>query len=160
MNGLSPYQLLLRVRLSARYHQQRRRVFLRRARWAAYFNVAASLGMVAAVLKDAPLWLQVGLPFAITLFTLADTLFGWTAQAFEHQGLYRRWLEVERWLMGVDLADEGLRREALQRIVAIEADEPPENRAAVDVCDNELLRAEGHDPAHSVGWLGRLAATV
>lgn len=160
MNELTPYQLLLRVRLSARYHQQRRRVHLRRARWAAYFNVAASLGMVAAVLKDAPLAVQIGLPFAITLFTLADTLFGWTAQAYEHQGLYRRWLEVEAWMTDVDLREESPQREAQRRIVAIEADEPPENRAAVDRCDNELLRAEGHEPAHVLGWWGKLAAHV
>ncbi|HYE35498.1 hypothetical protein [Methylocaldum sp.] len=160
MAELTSHQILLRVRLSARYHQQRRRVYLRRARWAAYFNIAASLGMVAAVLKDAPLWLQLGLPFAITLFTLADTLFGWTAQAFDHQALYRRWMEVERWLVGSELSDEGDLREAMQRIVAIEADEPPENRFAVDLCDNELLRAEGHEPHHAVGFLGRLAAAV
>ncbi len=63
------------------------------------------------------------------LFTLADTLFGWTA-----------------W--------------PLQRIIAVEADEPPENRPAVDLCDNELLRAEGHDPSHNIGWWGRLAASL
>jgi hypothetical protein len=160
MTELTPYQLLLRVRLSARYHQQRRRVYLRRARWAAYLNIAASLGMVTAVLKGAPIWLQVGLPFAVTLFTLADILFGFTAQAFEHQALYRRWMEVEHWLAGSDLSDDGQRREAMQRIVAIEADEPPENHAAVDLCNNELLRAEGHPPAHSIGWWGRLVAAV
>lgn len=160
MTELSPHQLLLRARLSARYHQQRRRVYLRRARWAAYLNIAASLAMVAAVLKDAPLWLQIGPPFAITLFTLADTLFGWTAQAFEHQSLYRRWREVEGWMAGTDLADGAEGREAMRRIVAIEADEPPENRPAVDLCDNELLRAEGHEEAHAVGAWGRFIAAV
>lgn len=160
MNELTPYQLLLRVRLSARYHQQRRRIFLKRARIAAYLNIAFSLGMVVAVLKTAPTAVQIALPFGITLFTLADTLFGWTSQGFEHQSLYRRWLEVEKWLLGIDLNDESKRREAMQRIVAIKADEPPENRAAVDSCDNELLRAEGHAPAHKIGWWGRLAASV
>lgn len=160
MNDLTPYQLLLRVRLSARYHQQRRRILLRRARWAAYLNIAFSLGMVVAILKTVPAEIQLVLPFGITLFTLADTLFGWTAQSFEHLSLYRRWLEVERWLVQADLAQEDIRREAMSRIVAIEADEPPENRPAVDLCDNELLRAEGHDPAHKIGWWGRLAASV
>lgn len=160
MIELTPYQILLRVRLSARYHQQRRRIFLRRARWAAYLNVAFSLGMMAAVLKDAPTWLQIILPFGITLFTLADTLFGWTAQSFEHLALYRRWREVEEWLVANDLTTEEANREAMRRIIAVEADEPPENRPAVDLCDNELLRAEGHAPAHKIGWWGRLAASV
>lgn len=48
----------------------------------------------------------------------------------------------------------------MRRIIAVEADEPPENRPAVDLCDNELLRAEGHEPAHKIGWWGRLAASV
>jgi hypothetical protein len=161
MDELTPYQLLLRVRLSARYHQQRRRVLQRRARILAYVNTALALGVVTTVLHDSHLgWLQITLSFGVALLTLADTLLGWNAQAFDHLSLYRRWLETEQWMMGVDLNDEAARREAMQRIVAIEADEPPENRAAVDSCDNELLRAEGHAPAHKIGWWGRSAASV
>jgi hypothetical protein len=127
---------------------------------ASYLNVAASVGVVAAILKDGPLALQLGLPFAITLFTLADTLFGFTAQAYEHQSLYRRYLAVEEWLAGTDDQASEVLRQAYQRIVAIEADEPPENRAAVDLCDNELLRAEGHEPHHKIGAWRQLIAAV
>jgi hypothetical protein len=82
------------------------------------------------------------------------------AQSFEHQSLYRRWREIEEWLATSDLTADDAHRQALRRIIAIEADEPPENRPAVDLCDNEVLRAEGHDPAHRIGWLGRLAASL
>jgi hypothetical protein len=151
----TPYQLLLRVRLSARDHQQRRTVYLRRARLASYLNIVASLGTVIAVLQGLPMAVKVGLPFSITLFALADTLFGFTASAFEHQSLYRRYLELEQ-----DLTGDHPPPDALSQVLAIEADEPPVNRAAADRCDNELLIAEGHEPTHRVGWLRQLSAAI
>jgi hypothetical protein len=153
---LTPYQVKLRCRLSARYHQQRRRVLLRRSRIAGYLGVALSMGMVAALIQDAPKPLQIGIPFVVALVTLADTLFGFTAQAFEHQALYRRYMELEQWLLTAEFNSD----EALAKLVAIEADEPPVNRAAVDLCDNELLLAHGHEATHQVNPFARLGAFI
>jgi hypothetical protein len=157
---LTPYQIFLRARLSSRYHQQRRRVLLRRAKMINYLITALSLGMVASVLQDAPLFVQVGIPFLVALATLADTVFGFTPQAYEHLALYRRWAEFEQWLLrhpGDPAADP---REAMARLAGIEADEPPVNRAAADLCDNELLIAQGHDSAHRVGPFRRVYAMI
>lgn len=157
---LTPYQLLLRTRLSARYHQQRRRVLLRRARCASYLSVATSLGVVASLVGEWPQPLQLALPLLIGLLALADTLFGFTAQAYEHQTLYRRWMELEEWMAEANLDDTAERQAAMRRILRLEADEPPVNGAAVDACDNELLQAEGHEPAHKLGCWRRLAAAI
>lgn len=160
MTELTCYQLLMRARLSARYHQQRRRVLLRRAKLAQYFNVLASMGLMVTTLQDyAPLWLRIVLPFGIALFTLADTIFGFIAQAYEHASLYRRWLALEEWLLAEPDNPETC-DEAHKRALRIEADEPPVHTPARDLCDNELLVAEGHDPSYVVGKLGRLSALV
>lgn len=153
---LTPYQILLRCRLSARYHQQRRRVLRRRSRLASYLGVLMSMGMVAALIHDAPKLVQIGIPFGVALLTLADTLFGWTAQAFEHESLYRRFMELEQWLLISSPKPE----EALTKLITIEADEPPVNRAAVDLCDNELLIAQGHSAAHHVNPFARFFAAI
>jgi hypothetical protein len=157
MAELTAHQILLRVRLSARYHQQRRKVYRRRALVATWLGVIACLVAIAGSLPAAPAWLSFAPVLAVWMFPLA---FVSQQAGFDHQALYRRWVEVERWLVGSELSTDEQRRGAMQRIVAIEADEPPENRFAVDLCDNELLRAEGHAPHHAVGWLGRLAAAV
>lgn len=153
---LTPYQIMLRCRLSSRYHQQRRRVLMRRSRIAGYLGVAMSMGMVASLIQDAPKFIQLALPFLVALATLADTLFGFTAQAFEHLALYRRYMELEQWL----LKNEATPAEALARITAIEADEPPVNQTAVDVCDNELLVAHGHEAEHRVHPWARMLASI
>lgn len=158
MNGeeLTPYQVKLRCRLSARYHQQRRRVLLRRSRIASYLGTALSMGMVAALIQDAPKPLQIGIPFAVALATLADTLFGFTSQAYEHQMLYRRYMELEQSLLTAEFGPD----EALAKLIAIQADEPPINQAAVDLCDNELLIAHGHEAAHHVTYFTRFWAAI
>lgn len=155
---LTPYQIKLRCRLSARYHQQRRRVLLRRSRIASYLGAALSMGMVASLIQQAPLPLQIGIPFAVALATLADTLFGFTAQAYEHLALYRRFMELEQWLLTAHPQSD----EALARLTAIEADEPPVNNAAVDLCDNELLLAHGHpkETLHIVNPFAKFLATI
>lgn len=152
----TPYQFQLRAELSARYHQQRRRVLLRRARLSQYLSLALSMGMVAAVLQQAPLSLQLGLPFAVGLLTLADTVFGFTAQAFLHEALYRRYQALQARGHQVDSLPADLWRELLE----IEADEPPVLRAAVDLCDNELLIAHGHAPAHRIAWPWRVMTAL
>lgn len=48
----------------------------------------------------------------------------------------------------------------MRRFAAVQAAEPLESRPAVDLCDNEVLRAEGHPPAHTIGWWGRLTVSV
>lgn len=155
---LNPYQLTLRVELSARYHQQRQRVLLRRSRWIAYLNIALSMGIVAAFMNETPIWLKIGLPLSVSLATLADIVFGFTAQAYLHESLYRRYLAVHRDM--ATNAEESVETAFLPRILEIEADEPPVVTRAVNRCDNELLMAHGHPPAHKIGFLGRLAAVV
>jgi hypothetical protein len=153
---LTPYQFQLRAELSARYHQQRRRVLLRRARLSQYLSLALSMGMVAAVLQQAPLPVQLTLPFMVGLLTLADTVFGFTAQAYLHESLYRRYQALQARGHQADACPADLWRELLD----IEADEPPVLLAAVDLCDNELLIAHGHAPAHHVAWPWRVVTAI
>lgn len=102
----------------------------------------------------------------ITFLSAADLVLGFADRAREHGELRRRFITIEACM--VDSANEDTLRKCQRDRLAIESDEPPKMHALDILCHNELLIADGYDPAdedqafefREIGWYKKLTADV
>lgn len=144
------YAVLFGVRRSVRYHDRRRAFFEQLHRLTAVLTVL----MAGSVLFDigkpgAPaVWLT-ALAVIAALLAAIDMVVGYASRASLHRDLKQRFVDLEMDVLARGDSPEVWTAHRLARL-AIERDEPPIYRALDLLCYNELLIAEGCDPAKLV----------
>lgn len=148
------HELYFDLRLSSRYHTERRRFFARLHHW--FAAIAAILGSATfvALLTDAPKPLTLLLSAIVALGAGLDTVIGFAARAAAYGELARRFIELERQFIAAN-PDESKYAKILGERRLIEADEPPSMPLLVRRCHRDLMRQDGH-PQSEWPPMGRL----
>lgn len=137
--------LLFHVRRSVRYHDKRRGFlegFQKTKNLAAI--VVGSAAMVT-VLNSVSGAFLLGSALVVGILSAIDLVFGVNAKAREHSDLRKRFIELEKEIVGVIEPPVSQIREWQQKRLTIEADEPSVLRVLDAICHNEQLYADGYD---------------
>ncbi len=141
--------LLFGVRRSVRYHQRRRDFF---ERFHGFVLLGAAAGGIATIaafgsepLAALPTAVKLLPAAVVTLLALLDLFAGSMPKAGLHADLARRFIALERELVGQQAEPMMAALLEIERErLAIEADEPPIRRVLDTLCHNELWRAMGY----------------
>ncbi|HEY2975896.1 MAG TPA: hypothetical protein VGJ48_25505, partial [Pyrinomonadaceae bacterium] len=136
--------LLFHVRRSIRYHDKRRGFlegFQKTKSLVAI--VVGSAAMVTLMNSIANRVLMIA-ALAVGILSAIDLVFGVNAKAREHSDLRRRFIDLEKEIIGIAAPTASLIREMEQKRRTIEADEPSILRALDAICHNEQLIADGY----------------
>jgi hypothetical protein len=141
------------VRRSVRYHLYRRRTYERFDKFtnmlSVIFGSAAVYGMLEANWRP----LALSAAAVVTIFSTINLVIGSSQRAREHGDLARRFIDLEKRLLG-EPNPEALHQVKQERLT-IEAEEPPPLLVLDCMCHNDQLRAEGYDDtylAHIRSW--------
>jgi hypothetical protein len=144
---------LFGVQRSVRYHARRQAFY---DFWNTFTNAVSIIGGAGTVWvfldKAASVEWRLWLPAIITIVSTLNLLWGTSRQARTHNDLYRRFVELERDMVGIAQPNEDDLKEVKGRRLMIEADEPPIKFAVDVLCHNELVRALGSDEYRRVPW--------
>lgn len=148
------HKLLFGVRRSIRYHLRRCRFFDSIARATSGASLVFGSSTLAMWVEGISTpWLAV-LPALVGAASILALVYEAPRMARLHSELARRFIELEQRMTLAPTPDEVsaeydryLEQFAAQKL-AIELDEPPIHRVLDLLCRNELILAEGHDPAH------------
>lgn len=144
---LETHKLLFNVRRSVRYHNRRRRFFDRAHLFTSALSVIFSSAAIMTLLGEWGKWWTVGAAAVVTVVSAIDLVVGNARMARLHEGLARRFIELEkRMAVKGTMTEEDIRKLSCLRL-EIEKDEPPVLRVLDTLCYNELMRAMGYDPA-------------
>jgi len=149
------HELLFCVRRSVRYHVRRRKFFER-------FNLAVQAlavifgsATIYAVLGQLGEAWAIGAAAVVTVTSAVNLVVDTPRLARLHYDLARRFIELEREIVGADAQDgAALRRWQAQRL-EIETEEPPVLHVLNAICHNELARAMGY-PREELARIGPL----
>lgn len=149
------------LRLSSRYHGERRRFFARLHHWSTALAALLGSATFVALLADAPTWSSLLLSGIVAVTAAVDTAIGFSARANTYGELARRFIELEREFIAAT-PSEGEYTRLLGARRLIEADEPPALPALVQRCHRDLMRLDGHPESAwpRLGWFGRWFAQV
>lgn len=152
------YEATMHARLSARYHDRRRAFYGRLSKVVQFVTILSGSGTASTALLSAPTGLVLFLGAVVSASSAAELVFGWGDKSYTHSSLFRRWVEVEQALVGLD--DEATAPAEVERaMIAIECDEPPTMNGVVAICQNELSRSSGHlDAIKPIPWHRRVFA--
>lgn len=139
------YELNFDLRLSSRYHTERRRFFRRLHTVVAGLSALFGSATVAVLLTDMPGGKQVAvvLSLMVAIGAATDAVIGFSRKAEDYGDLARRFIELERRFL-LSEPSEVTYLELLSERRLIEADEPPALPALVTRCHRELARHDGH----------------
>ncbi len=133
------------VRKSSRYHERRKRFFLRCNRGAsfvsAFFGTAAAVSLLAAW-GDAPIVISA---VVVAVAGLLDLVVGTAHRAWEHGNLCRDFILLERRMVLAKISEAEL-AECIAERLEIEAKEPPTLRVLSVLAHNDVMRADGYPP--------------
>jgi hypothetical protein len=156
------WELLFAVRRSIRYHMRRQAFFEIWQRLTSGVGVvfgSAALGALLTQLgKDFPS-LPIYAAAIVTLATGLDLVVGTARMAWTHAALRKRFIDLEKKLLGSDQLSEAEYALLFRERLDIEADEPPVLRALDTICHNDLVQALGmNDHQVSLPWYKLLTA--
>jgi hypothetical protein len=150
---------LFGIQRSIRYHARRQSFYDFWNTFTTATSIIGGAGTVAALLDNSPFsesW-RLWFPAIITVVSTLNLVWGTSRAARLHNDLYRRFVDLEREITGMEPTEAALRTLKTKRL-EIEADEPPTKFALDVLCHNELVRAMGIDDYREVSLPQRLLA--
>ncbi len=154
------------LRLSSRYHAERRRFFERSHAGVCALTLMLGLATLAALLMDIENGRQIAI---ITLLLMAvgaavDSLLGFVRRAGECARLARRFIELECKFLGA-MPTEAAYVEMFVARRKLEAEEPPALPYLVQRCHREIALHDGYEDGEDgvpkpLGFFGRVFAHV
>ncbi len=134
------------LRLSSRYHVERRRYFDRLHTAVAALSAVLGSATVVALMSEMAHGreLAIVLSLAVAAGAAVDSVIGFARRATDHAGLARRFIDLERRFLAATAAESAYVELVAERR-AIEADEPPAMPLLVRRCHRELMRHDGYD---------------
>lgn len=131
------------VRRSVRYHMCRRRTYERFDKITNMLSVIFGSAAVYGVLETNSKSWALGAAAVVTITSSINLVIGSSQRAREHGDLARRFIELEKRLLGEPNAE--VLYQVKQERLTIEAEEPPVLQILDCMCYNDQLRAEGRD---------------
>ena len=139
------HYLLFDVRRSIRYHQRRRRYFDARSRITNATPIILGSTVVASSFINVIGKESLSIALALVAgFVIWDMVSGTVMMARLHWDLARRFIALEKHLVGLKEPKEEHVIEATGMYLDIEADEPPVLRVLNLLCFNEVVLGEGY----------------
>lgn len=134
------------LRLSSRYHVERRRYFDRLHTAVAALSALLGSATVVALMSEMANGreLAIVLSLAVATGAAADSVIGFARRATDHAGLARRFIDLERRFLAADATEAAYVKLMAERR-GIEADEPPAMPLLVRRCHRDLMRHDGYD---------------
>lgn len=134
--------LLFGVRRSARYHAHRVRFFDQAGKSVRILAGVAGIGTITTLLASIGDWATHGLAASVAFFSAVDVVLDFTAKARLHADLYRRFIDLEKRIVGNRAGmTEDLLAELTNARLSLEQEEPPILTILDCVCHNELVKA-------------------
>jgi hypothetical protein len=163
-SGAAIRDILFSVRRSVRYHNARRAFY---DFWNTLSNALAVLlgsATVGGIIGRVSAELTAVAAAAVTVVSTLNLVWGTSRMARLHADLARRFVELEKEIVGTMVTVERVPGDIVFALVArrleIEADEPPVKKILNSMCQNEVLRSEGfgEDRFISIAWYQRMFA--
>jgi hypothetical protein len=152
------------LRLSSRYHAERRRFFDRLHTLVAGFSAVLGSATVVALMTDMSNGKEIAvlLSFLVAVGAAMDSVMGFARKAADYGELARRFIALERAFLAIEPATEAEYVKLVSERRAIEADEPPSMPLLVRRCHRELMRHDGYpaDQWPAMTWLARCFAQL
>jgi len=158
--------LLFNIRRSIRYHNRRRRYYQNLNNNILFFVLLVNSASVAAVSTEVahrlPLWGVLLIGVAVSAVVVFGIITGATQKGWLHLDLARQFIDLEKALL-VDGRDEHEHViEVTNKMLEVEASEPPVLQVLDTICYNDLMRAMGYKQEQliKVGWFQRACANL
>lgn len=158
---LSYHDLLFDIGRSVRYHNRRRAFFDRIDRLANMLSVIFGSTAVYGVLAQDHQALALTAAALVTVLSAINLVVGSSQKARAHADFARRFIELEKRMIGVP-ADSVELSEIWRDRLSIEADEPPVLNILNVICHNEQMRSMGYPGKKmaSLRWWQRAFAQI
>ncbi|SRR6266545_1516483 len=144
------HALLFDVQRSIRYHSCRQSFFERLLTLTQIITVLFGSATFFAVLANTGKAFQLIAAAVVTLFSTINLVVSPTRKSQLHDGLAKRFIDLESAIIGEEAITEQMMRSFKQKLLAIERDEPPILRTLDSLCHNQLLKAEGYGEEYFV----------
>jgi hypothetical protein len=142
--------LLFGVRRSVLYHNRRRSFYENLRNIKNILSVIFGSATFFAVLGNAGKAFALTAAAIVTILSTIDLVVGASNKARLHSDLVKRFIQLEKSIIGTQEPTEDNLREWTQERLEIEMDEPPKLQVLDSVCHNDLCRAMGHDQSEFV----------
>jgi hypothetical protein len=139
-------KLLFGIRRSIRYHNCRRAYFDRINSLSSFISVLFSSAAIASLLASGGKAFLLAASSIVSIVSALNLVLGASRKAREHSDFAKRFVMLEKDIVGVQLATDEEIRKWIQRRLEIEADEPPVLKVLDSLCHNDQLRSMGYDP--------------
>lgn len=139
------HNLLFGIRRSVRYHNRRRMFFDRMHKITVSLSLICGSATVSVALSPVGKPVVAVLAALVAVFAAIDLVFDAPQYARIHNDLSRRFIDLEKMMVGLRSLTEDDIRNFTTRRLDIEADEPPVLRILNIMCHNELARAMGYN---------------
>lgn len=136
------YALDFDLRMSTRYHMVRKRYFDRVHTLISLANAIFGSATIAAVVASYE-EVAVSASLFVALASSIDGVIGFSQRARTHDGLARRFIELECALLESEISEDSYRKNLAARR-RLEADEPPAKEWLVRRCHREIALLDGH----------------
>ena len=154
--------LLFGVRRSVRYHSCRRAFFDRLNNTTNVTSVLFGSAALASLLASGGRALILIAATVVTFFSAVNLVIGSTRKAREHADLAKKFVELQKQIVGCAKPTDQDLRNWTQNRLEIEAEEPPVLKVLDSMCHNDQLRADGFSREEflDIRWYQRLLAQI
>jgi hypothetical protein len=142
--------LLFGVRRSVLYHNRRRSFYENLRNIKNILSVIFGSATFFAVLGSAGRAFTLTAAAIVTILSTIDLVVGTSNKARLHSDLAKRFIQLEKSIIGTKEPTAENLREWIQERLEIETEEPPKLRVLDSLCHNDLCRAMGYDQSESV----------
>jgi hypothetical protein len=144
------WKFLFGVRRSVRYHNCRRVHYDRLSNLSSILSILAGSASFALLLANAGKLMPLVASVVVTVSSALNLVVGPARRARDHSDLAKRFVTLEKEIVGVSIPTEEHLRQWMQQRLEIEKDEPPVLKVLDSVCHNDQLRALGYGDDHFV----------
>jgi hypothetical protein len=144
------WKFLFGIRRSVRYHNCRRVHFDRLSNLSSLISILFGSASIASLLATGGKLVPLVASVIVTISSALNLVVGPTRRARDHSDLAKRFVTLEKEIVGVSVPTNEHLRQWMQQRLEIEKDEPPVLKVLDSVCHNDQLRALGYGPEHFV----------
>lgn len=144
------WKFLFAVRRSVRYHNCRRVHYDRLSNLSSIISILAGSASIALLLATAGKLAPILSAVIVTISSALNLVVAPSRRARDHSDLAKRFVTLEKEIVGVSAPTDADLRQWMQQRLEIEKDEPPILKVLDSVCHNDQLRALGYGAEHFV----------
>jgi hypothetical protein len=142
------WKFLFGVQRSVRYHNCRRVHFDRLSNLSSFISILFGSASIASLLATSGKVVPLIASAVVTISSALNLVVGPAKRARDHSDLAKRFVILEKEIVGVNAPTDEHLRQWMQQRLEIEKDEPPVLKVLDSVCHNDQLRALGYGPEH------------